>query len=293
MLFPRLDRAASVYLVGPIVRRVRSANRRAIPILMYHSISSISESRVHPYFRLNTSTSVFESHLRFLRANHYATVTLDHALSLLSENKPFSGRAVAITFDDGYRDFYSEAFPLLQRYGFTATVFLPTAHIGTRRRTFREIECLTWNEVRELSRHGMAFGSHTVSHPHLEHLEKTQVEWEISHSKGEIEDQTGSPVTSFSYPYRFPQDNPQFMEFLANTLAVCGYRHTVSTIIGTATAADGPFRLRRLPVNSEDDIPLFRAKLEGGYDWLCRPQNMFKSVKNYHSARFATKPELI
>ena len=89
---------------------------------------------------------------------------------LLARGKPLAARAVVITFDDGFRDFYTAAFPVMQEHQFTATVFLPTAFIGEDRRSFKGAECLTWEEVRRLRRAGVQFGSHTVNHPRL-------VEW--------------------------------------------------------------------------------------------------------------------
>ncbi len=74
---------------------------------------------------------------------------------------------MVITFDDGFADFYTNAFPLLNRYGFSATVYLPTAYIGKSAREFKGVECLTWDQVRALDRAGVEFGSHTVSHPQL------------------------------------------------------------------------------------------------------------------------------
>ena len=74
---------------------------------------------------------------------------------------------MAITFDDGFRDFHTQAWPILERHCFTATMFLPTAYISEQRRSFQSKECLTWEEVRELRANGVRFGSHTVNHPML------------------------------------------------------------------------------------------------------------------------------
>ena len=71
---------------------------------------------------------------------------------------------MVITFDDGYRDFYRQAFPVLNQYGFSATVFLPTAHVGERAVAFKGKECLTWGQVRELQS-GRAFFRFSYGHP--------------------------------------------------------------------------------------------------------------------------------
>jgi hypothetical protein len=85
---------------------------------------------------------------------------------------------VVLTFDDGYRDFSTHAFPILCKYGFSATVFLPTASIGPQPKKFKGKLCLSWKEVKQLFREGVAFGSHTVSHAKLTTLNKDQVEFE-------------------------------------------------------------------------------------------------------------------
>jgi peptidoglycan/xylan/chitin deacetylase (PgdA/CDA1 family) len=187
---------------------------------------------------------------------------------------------VVLTFDDGYRDFYSEAFPILRKFGFPATVFLPTQFIHPDRNIpFKRGVCMTWQEVRELRREGVLFGSHTVSHSQLKSLPKKDIAYEIRESKKNIEDSLGEDVESFSYPYAFPDEDRGLVAYLREELESCGYRNGVSTRIGTATIRDDRYFIRRLPMNGSDDAPLFKAKLEGGYDWLNQLQFLFKMIK--------------
>jgi peptidoglycan/xylan/chitin deacetylase (PgdA/CDA1 family) len=273
----RLDRLATLYLFHPIaVRRANDALR--IPILMYHSISESRRSR-HAYFHTATSPARFAEHMGYLAGNGYRAVALTDALSLLTGRQaPQAAKPVVITFDDGYRDFHTHAFPILAQHQFTANVFLPTAYIGDRRKNFNGAECLTWAEVRELHAAGVEFGSHTVTHTRLRELALADVEGELRRSKETIEDKLGAPVSCFSYPYAFPETLRSFVAALRNTLMRCEYRVGVSTLVGAATPADDRFFLRRLPVNSLDDLALFRAKLEGGYDWLRGLQRLKKSL---------------
>lgn len=279
MSFIRLDRAATRYLVGPVRQYLIRPRRPRIPILMYHRISSAPESGVHPYFRVNTSTSVFDAQLRFLKTNGYTALTVDQAVRLLSRPQENVSKCVVLTFDDGYRDFYTDAMPLLQKYGFTATVFLPTAYVDDQRQAFKEVDCLTWTEVRELHACGVRFGGHTVTHPQLTNLKRQQIREELVRSKAQIEDHLGHPVRSFSYPFQFPETDKKFVSFLQKALEDAGYNNGVSTIVGMACCTDNPFFLKRLPVNNDDDISLFRWKLQGGYDWVHAPQYWFKRIK--------------
>ena len=250
-----------------------------VPILMYHSISEeLNPGATHPYYKTNTSPAVFSLHMEYLYKNNYRILNLDETVVLLKKREPVRDKYAVITFDDGFRDFYTEAFPLLHRYEFKATVFLPTAYIGKKRVGFNGIQCLSWDEVRDLRLKGIDFGSHTVSHPQLHVLGKKEIEHEITHSKTIIENNLGCPIESFSYPFAFPEDSV-FKNYIRGFLEKCGYKYGVSTRIGTTHRNDNFFSMKRIPVNSHDDIPLFKAKLEGSYDWMYFPQYLFKKFK--------------
>ena len=135
---------------------------------------------------------------------------------------------------------------------------------------------MTWDQVYELSKSGISFGSHTVNHPQLHLLEASDRQRELRESKDSIEQKLGTAVRSFSYPFAFPEQDRAFRRKLAEELTESGYSTGVSTIIGRAASTDSRFFLKRLPINDSDDQKLFRAKLEGGYDWL-------------HSLQYATK----
>jgi len=275
----RLDRLATLYVANPVQRWV-GRNQPSIPILMYHSISDEDETKLHPYYRTATSPSVFAQHTQYLHDSGYSAVDVPEAVRLL-QNGSLTSKPVVITFDDGYRDFYTQAFPALNRYGFTATVFLPTSFIGKAPIQFKGKDCLTWNEVRELRKHGITFGSHTVTHPQLSTLEPGAVKDEVVSSKRTIEDNLGEAVDCFAYPFAFPEANAAFKADLRDTLRQAGYHNGVCTTIGRPDSAEDVFFLKRLPINSCDDPMLFEAKLSGSYDWLAKPQYLMKMAKKW------------
>jgi peptidoglycan/xylan/chitin deacetylase (PgdA/CDA1 family) len=275
----RLDRLATLYIATPLMR-IALKREPAIPILMYHGIAEQDESGKHPYFRTSTSPAVFGAQIEYLHVHGYRTCSVGQAIAFLEADSPEAGKYVVLTFDDGYRDFYANAFPVLNQYGFTATVYLPTAFIGDRMMQFKGRDCLTWSEVRELQAHGIEFGSHTVTHAQLHDLDAKSIDAEISNSKATIEGKTGSRVDSFAYPYAFPQTDQEFTRRLRGFLETAGYTEGVCTVIGRARRDGGRFFIERLPINSLDDRALLKAKLDGAYDWMARPQASFKAFKN-------------
>jgi peptidoglycan/xylan/chitin deacetylase (PgdA/CDA1 family) len=272
----RGDALATLYFFHPLQRLAQSRKVR-VPILMYHRISDCDESTIHPYYRTATAPAVFAQHMRFLHENNYVSVSLSEAAAgIVASNPDNNGRPIVITFDDGYEDFYTHAFPILSQCGFSATVFLPTAFIGDTNRRFKNAQCLTWNQVRKLQVAGVHFGSHTVTHPKLQTLAQKDIEDELRHSKEKIEEELGSPVRSFAYPYAFPETNDVFKQRLRELLNEAGYENGVSTIVGTADRRSDKFFMKRLPMNSCDDLRLFKAKLDGHYNWVHMAQYAWK-----------------
>lgn len=274
---PRLDRLTTLYLCSPISRLLRRHKNSHVPILMYHSISDNLFGKTHPYYQINTSPRIFGRQMKWLHDADYCTLSLPE-LQAAFECGDIPPKAVVITFDDGYRDFYTDAFPSLRRYAFKATVFLATSRIQDTPMRVEGVDYLTWREVRELHAAGIDFGSHTVTHPDLHSLGHEEIDYELGFSRATIEDQIGASVTSFAYPFAFPEEDSSFKTYLADVLTNHGFDCGVSTILGRAASEDTRFFLPRLPVNSWDDYSLFRAKLEGGYDWLHGPQWLYKII---------------
>ncbi len=258
-----------------------ASDRAALPILMYHAISDEPEPGVSAYYRTNTSPARFEQHLRCLNAMGFRSVNLDETSLMLPQGRAKREKIVAITFDDGFRNFYDAAFPLLKKHGHVATAYLPTGFIGENRRLFKNKECLTWQEVRELRANGIQFGSHTVNHPKLYELPWDTIESELMLSKECIEQELGEEIRTFAYPYAFPREDRRFVSRFTDTLRQQGYRNCLTTVIGRLRADDDPFLLKRLPANSCDDEALFTAKLEGAYDWLSVFQGFVRSGKTW------------
>ena len=170
-----------------------------LPILTFHDIAD--DGAV-----ISTSPALFERGMACLHDAGFRTLDLTAAAEMIRRGERFPYRHVVITFDDGYESVYRVAFPVLQRYGFTATVFVtvgeqppaePTAPLPALEGRKR----LDWGQIRELARSGVRFGAHTLTHPDLTHLSHECVEREVVGSKKILEDALSCSVSSFAYPF--------------------------------------------------------------------------------------------
>jgi peptidoglycan/xylan/chitin deacetylase (PgdA/CDA1 family) len=275
----RIDRTVTLGLTRPVQRVFRDSHPCRIPVLMYHGISRVIGS-AHPYFETNTSPTVFARHMQHLREGGYVPVDISTAVNMISSGT-CQRKSVVITFDDGFRDFYTHAMPILREHRFPATMFIVSSFMGSRTAHFPSKEFMTWNEMREIDSLGIEIGSHTVNHPHLHSLYRKDVERELEDSKWAIEDQLGKPVSSFSYPYAFPEHDSTFQGQLRQSMRTAGYDYGVTTVLGSANRLSDRYFLPRLPANEYDDDELFRAKLEGSYDWLHVPQLIYKFGRSW------------
>jgi peptidoglycan/xylan/chitin deacetylase (PgdA/CDA1 family) len=166
---------------------------------------------------------------------------------------------VALTFDDGYRDFLDQAWPRLKAYGFTATLFVPTDHVGGRAewdRGFGEpAPILAWGELRRLAAEGVAFGAQGGSHRCLTRLAPEERVAKGRRAKAALERELGRPVTTMAYPYG-DQDL-----LTRRAMAACGYLGAVTTAPGLSRLGDNPMALPRQLVDGADDLDRFVAKL--------------------------------
>ncbi len=168
-------------------------------ILTYHSISSGDSP-------LKISPKLFAEQMEWLRDNA-RVVSLSEIVAALASRRPLPERAVVLTFDDGFQDFYISAAPLLHRWGLPATVFLATGYCGRTNAWpgqpdwVEQEPLLDWQQVAELAGLGFSFGAHSISHPVLTRLEVAKAQQEIVECKAHIEERVARPVEFFCYPY--------------------------------------------------------------------------------------------
>lgn len=200
-----------------------------VPILNYHKVDNF-------YHALSITPQEFEEQMAYLSENGFTTITPDQLMSYLNHDRALPEKPIMITFDDGYLDNYTNAYPILKKYGFTATIFLVTNLVGHDERF------MTWDQVRTMQQDGFVFGSHTVSHVALNKLPREQVMAELIDSSKEIEHQLGTKPRYFAYPTG--AYNPQVEEMVKQA----GYKAAFTIRYGQAGAESNPYALERIPL---------------------------------------------
>ena len=166
-----------------------------VPILTYHFIANNPNPKDKARDSLSVSPDKFEAQMDYLSKNGYTPITLDTLYGIYNGLAGAPAKPVILTFDDGYIDFYSNAFPILKRFNFHAVSFIPTGLIGGS-------YYMNWDQIKEIQASGLVtFEAHTVTHANLAALSYTNALKQLLDSKNVLQSQTGYPVNFIAYPY--------------------------------------------------------------------------------------------
>jgi peptidoglycan/xylan/chitin deacetylase (PgdA/CDA1 family) len=187
-------------------------------------------------------------------------------------------RTLALTFDDGYRDFYTDAAPVLRRFRFAATVFLPTVYCGRTNRWpgqpewVEEQPLLDWRQIGELAGQGIAFGAHGATHRDLTKLPGPEAEQEVLESKREIERRIGAPAEFFCYPYGR-------WNSAVRGLVTRHYRSACATVAGVVEPGADLFALPRVDAHYVRQPSLFRALFTGRFSVYVAGRRLIRRLR--------------
>jgi len=227
-----------------------------VPILMYHS--------VNPDARRDNLLAVgavaFERQMHFLKTHRYNVLPLEELAGLIRNKKKIPARTLAITFDDGYKDNYTYALPILKKYNLPATIFITVNEVGRPGN-----DRLSWDEIREMEASEIiSFGSHTLSHPYLPLVSSDEeLKKQIFDSKKILEKKLDREVNSFCYP--IGGFNPKIKQLVKDA----GYKVAVATNPRGKNTADDIFALKRLRISAtSDNLFIFWAETNGYYSFL-------------------------
>lgn len=234
-----------------------------ITIFLYHQIAHVPAQ--NDPLGLAVSPEAFERQMDYLHRNNYQCLGLDEAVKFITEKRPHPKKSFVITFDDGFRDLYTTVWPILERYGFTATIFFVAGCAGQDsnwdgQSGHMAAPLMTWVEAREMVQAGFTFASHTVTHPRLPALDTATARHEIQDSKHILQDQLGVEINFFSYPYSAHNDTIRQLVAESHYTAACG-----------GDRGDwGMYNLWRAQCVSHDSNLSFMLKANGVYYHLFR-----------------------
>lgn len=229
-----------------------------VPILMYHRIADEGPEGLEPY---RVPSHKFERQLAWLQRHGYHGLTLDQYYRLRFEQntRSISGKPVVLSFDDAYCDFYSSAWPLLRRYGFSATVFVPVDFVGRTAEWDRDFgppaTIMSWDQLAEVSAAGVQIGSHGFGHRRLWEMDKPAVLEDSVRSRQELSKRLGDEVSGYCYPYAAADRGSREM------VEQAGYKYAVCGRGGNPPDWNDPFYIPRIEIFGDDSIDDFIAKL--------------------------------
>jgi peptidoglycan/xylan/chitin deacetylase (PgdA/CDA1 family) len=248
-----------------------------VPILTYHSIDDSGSV-------ISTGPDKFRRQMKYLSERQARVISLGELTEAMIEGRQLPLNSLVLTFDDGYRNVYTTAFPILREFGFTGTVFLVTDYCGRRNdwpgqpAVIEPAPLLSWAEIKEMRREGIEFGSHTATHPDLTRLPTAEAAEEINRSKATIEDRLGVGATVFAYPYG--RCNERVKE-----LAQREFHAACSTRLGKVGRGDDLHQLKRVDMYYCAESALFRALRTKAFDRYLSLRQALRELKESSLAR--------
>lgn len=232
--------ASTVTARGPITRTT------PVPILMYHVVAPAPAGA--PYPELFVSPGRFAEHMAYLARHRYHVVTLQQVWDHWHGGRRLPSKPVVISFDDGFRNWYTQAYPIMRRRGWAGTMNVALSHLnGVDLR-------VAW--VRRLIAAGWELDSHTLTHSDLTRLRGRDLRQEVAGSRARLRKLFGVPVNFFCYP------SGRYDATVIAEVRKAGYLGATTTVEGFAVP-DGPFELRRVRINGSDGAATLGSKLAG------------------------------
>jgi peptidoglycan/xylan/chitin deacetylase (PgdA/CDA1 family) len=228
---------------GEVCRALPRPQAIELPILVYHHVVPDHAPGV-----LYVTPDGFEQHLRFLSDNGYQSVSFADLADSLEYGLPLPERPVILSFDDGWENQFQYGFPLLQKYGFSATFYIVSGYVDHQ-------NFMTTDQLQTMMAAGMTIGCHSHTHPSLPSLGAgARLEVEVAGSKAWLEDHFGIAIDTFAYPYG------AYTAAVAAAVKAAGYRTARTVDTGTHTTTDN---LATLPaVLYSQYVNHYRANVE-------------------------------
>ncbi|MFB2939028.1 polysaccharide deacetylase family protein [Aerosakkonemataceae cyanobacterium BLCC-F154] len=223
----------------PIKKPLVNPFPRPVPILMYHSIG------VKRRNNLFVAPDKFAQQIKHLHKAGYQTICFQTLEEHWKSGKPLPAKPILLTFDDGYKDNYTIAFPILKKYRSKATIFVISNFVG-------DANHLSQNQIKEMIKSGLIdIGAHTKTHPDLTTIPSAKMYREIFGSRQILTKYTGKPVIAFAYPIGL------YNYEVVKATGAARYKFAVTTKPGYAHAKQGWLTLHRVRINGDLSLAAF------------------------------------
>ena len=238
-------------------------------ILTYHSVSSLSSDP----FEITANT--FLRQMQYLAAGGYNVISLGNALALMNR-KQVLPKTVVITFDDGFKDIYEYAFPILAEFGFPATVFLVVDAIGkidnfSYATPRKKIKILNWKEIKHSTQRGISYGSHTLTHRDMTVLSDQENVYELETSRNMIQKELAIKFIPFSYPFGLYKGKTKSLVRQSGYSCALGFGNIISN-----TCMADHYELKREKITRATTINDFKKLVNVNYDFIRKIKSIIK-----------------
>lgn len=223
-----------------------SVNGPKVIVLNYHKIDNM-------HISLSVKPEDFERQMKYLTEHNFHSITPQELYAALVDGAELPENPVLITFDDGYMDNYTNAYPILKKYGLKATIFVITGFLDRAQPGY-----FTWGQAAEMEASGLInIESHTVTHTSLTDLTEEQVKMELERSKNDIERRLGKQVDFLAYP------TGTYNLHIAALVKEAGYKGAFTVKYGNVDRASNVFAIERVPVfHTENTYRSFLERLQ-------------------------------
>ncbi|MCL4585951.1 polysaccharide deacetylase family protein [Fusobacterium nucleatum] len=236
-----------------------------VPVIMYHRVINNAENE--GVYGTYIYEDMFKKHLQYLKDKNYTVITFKDLDKIGWRNRFEKDRKyIILTFDDGYKDNYDLAFPILKEFNFKATIFLMGSltynEWDAKAGGERKFSLMSVEMIKEMQDYGIEFGAHTFNHPKINTLSNEEIEHQIVDVKKPLEEKIGKEIITFAYPYGILNDYAKEMAKKA------GYTFALATDSGSVCLSDDLYQIRRIAIFPNTNLFSFKRKVAGNYNFI-------------------------
>lgn len=202
---------------------------RTVMVLNYHKV-------VDEHMSLSVPLADFEQHMKWLKEYGYTSITPEELYDFIVSGSQLPEKPVLITFDDGYKDNYTNAYPIMKKYGFKGTIFVVTGFLGVYD------NYMTWEQAKELADNGFSIESHTYSHKSMTEASDEEISKELTKSRDTIKNKLGIEADFMAYP------TGTYNLHIAELVQKAGYKGAFTIKYDNVSRESNVYALERVPI---------------------------------------------